>query len=90
MANTPYQTLEVITRELKKRAEAGDWETAAQIAVQLGAQLQPGRFPAATPSDRAAIEASLAHIAAITERAGPLQADIARLLQAFGPALPEK
>lgn len=85
MANTPYQNLEIIVAEIKRQAEAGEWDIAAQIAAQLGAQLQKTGLPAATSIDRDAIEAALATIASITERAVPLQADMARLLKAFGP-----
>ena len=84
MANTPYQNLEIITAEIKRQAEAGDWEMAAQIAAQLAAQLQKTGLPAATTRDREAIEAALSTIAAVTDRAVPLQADTARLLKAFG------
>lgn len=87
MANSPYQNLEIITAALKKRSEEGDWEGAAQIAAQLQAQINS--FPAATPADRSAIEAAMAHIASVTEYAGPLRDDIARLLQAFGTSPPQ-
>lgn len=89
MANSPYQNLEIITSALKKKSEEGDWEGAARIAAQLQVQISSASFPDATPADRPAIEAAMAHIASITEYAGPLREDIARLLQAFGPSPPQ-
>lgn len=88
MANSPYQNLEIITSALKKRTEEGDWEGAAQLAAQLEAQISSPSFPDATPADRSAIEAALTHIASITEYAGPLREDMARLLQAFDSSPP--
>jgi len=84
MADTPYQNLEIVAAEIKRQAEAGEWEIAAQIATRLSTQIEAAGIPPATQQDRAAIEAALASIAAITERAEPLRDDIARLLKAFG------
>ncbi|MDR3323134.1 MAG: hypothetical protein LBS89_02905 [Zoogloeaceae bacterium] len=84
-----YPALKTIIATLKNRAEAGDWEVAAQMATQVSASLSAGDFPAAQPADRAAIEESLAAIVALTERADPLREDMRRLLSAFGtPAAP--
>jgi hypothetical protein len=84
---SPYSPLNAVTAELKRLAEAGDWGRAALVATQVSAQLEARDFPAARPEDRAAIESCLANIAAVTERASPLQEDIGRLLQAFDPKL---
>jgi hypothetical protein len=92
MAVSPYQSLDRITAELKKLAEAGNWGEAAQIATQLSAQLngaEEAGFPTARPEDRDAILSSLANIAAVTERAAPLRDDIGRLLRAFDPQAPD-
>lgn len=85
MANTPYQQLALITAEIRRLAESGAWENAAAIAAKLGPHVGAGSFPDATPADREAIEAALNDIAAIAERAIPLQEDMANLLRAFGP-----
>ncbi|MCX8146481.1 MAG: hypothetical protein N3C59_09130 [Azovibrio sp.] len=90
MANGPYQNLAIIIAAIRRQAEAGAWEDAAKLAAQLGQHIGAAPpLPAATAADRNALEAALADIAAITERAGPLQEDIGRLLAAFGsPANP--
>jgi hypothetical protein len=83
---TPYQNLSLVTREIARLAEAGEWEQAALIATQANAQIQSGYLPPARESDRAAIEESLACLRAVSERAEPLRQDIAALLKAFGGA----
>lgn len=89
MANGPYQNLAIIIAAIRRQAEAGAWEDAAKLAAQLGQHIGAAPLPAATAADRNALEVALADIAAITERAGPLQEDIGRLLAAFGsPANP--
>lgn len=80
----PYENMEQILAEIARRAEARDWSSAAQAATQLEAQARQGLMPTPTEADRAALEAGLAHIAAIHELAVPLHKDIATLLKAFG------
>ncbi|MDR3351569.1 MAG: hypothetical protein LBO00_00840 [Zoogloeaceae bacterium] len=82
----PYALLREMLVQLKGCSDAGNWEAAAQIATRIAAQVEAKDFPAATTQDQALIEACLAEIAAITEKAAPLHADIGRLLRAFGPA----
>ncbi len=81
---TPFQSFALVAGEMRKHGEAGNWEKAAEIAAQMNALLHNGQLPAAQIADRAAIEAALVDIAALTERAGPLKDDIGRLLAAFG------
>ena len=81
---TPFQSFALVAGEMRKHGEAGNWEQAAEIAAQMNALLRNGQLPAAQVADRAAIEAALADIAALTERAGPLKDDVGRLLAAFG------
>ncbi|MDR2365966.1 MAG: hypothetical protein LBD68_08985 [Zoogloeaceae bacterium] len=83
-SKTPYQNLALVMREIARLAEAGEWGKAAQTAVQLNAQIQSGYLPPAQEADRAAIEESVARLAAVAERAEPLRQDIAVLLKAFG------
>lgn len=85
---TPFESLALITAEMRKHGEAGDWNMAAGIASQMNALIEGGRLPPAQAPDRAAIEAALANIAALKEHAGPLREDIGRLLVAFGEAPP--
>lgn len=80
MSTSPYPSLSSLIAEINRLATAGEWEAAARITQQL----QLMKLPAATPGDREAIEAALKNIAEITERAEPLQGDLARLLKAFG------
>ena len=89
MANSPYQNLAIITAEIRRQAEAGAWEGAARIAAQLGQHIGTAALPNATPADRIAIETALENIAAIADRAGPLQEDMGRLLRAFGAPVKE-
>jgi hypothetical protein len=81
---TPYRNLALAMREVARLAEAGEWEKAALTATRLNAQIQSGALPPAQESDRAAIEESLTHLHAVTDRAEPLHQDIATLLKAFG------
>lgn len=83
---TPYQSLALIAREMLKYGETGNWEKSAEIAAQMNSLLRSGKLPVAQAADREAIAAVLGDIAALTERAGPLKEDIARLLAAFGDA----
>ncbi|MDR2689566.1 MAG: hypothetical protein LBB76_07380 [Azoarcus sp.] len=78
-----YQTLAAHTAELKKLAEDGQWEDAAHAMSSIAASVKS--LHPARAEDRAAIERALADLTAVAERAGPLHADIARLLAAFGP-----
>lgn len=78
--NSAYQHLESLTVELKVLAEAGDWDAVAALIAGINSN----HLPRAKPEDRAAIEAALQNIAAITERAVPLRDDISRMLAAFG------
>lgn len=89
MATSPYQNLAIITAEIRRQAEIGEWDGAAGIAAQLGRHIGTATLPAATPADRVAIETALENIAAIADRAGPLQEDIGRLLRAFGAPMKE-
>lgn len=81
---TPYQSFAIIASEMRKYGEAGNWEKSAEIAAQMNTLLRSSKLPAPQAADREAIAAVLADIAALTERAGPLKEDIARLLAAFG------
>jgi hypothetical protein len=93
MSASLYLALDTVIAELKKCAEAGEWEQAAlmatRISAQLGAESGTSRFPAARAEDRAALESCLANIAAIVERAAPLREDVGRLLKAFDPKTPD-
>ncbi|MBS1189601.1 MAG: hypothetical protein H6R10_1393 [Rhodocyclaceae bacterium] len=80
MPSPAYEALQSLTVQLKSLSEAGDWDSAASLIA--GVRLE--NLPRAKPEDRAAIEAALENIAAITERAIPLRDDIARMLTAFG------
>jgi hypothetical protein len=84
--NSPYENLAAVTAEIRQRAEAGDWAGAARTARRLADLSAAGHLGPARGADRAAIEAALADIAAISARAGPLKDDIGRMLDAFGPA----
>lgn len=81
---TPFQSLALVAGEMRKHGEAGNWDKAAEIAAQMDDLLRNGQLPATQAADRAAVEAVLADIAALTERAGPLKEDMGRLLAAFG------
>jgi hypothetical protein len=78
-----YENLELILAGIVRHAEARDWSAAAQAAAQLERHVREG-LPPPLAADRAPLEASLAHIAAINELAVPLHKDIATLLKAFG------
>lgn len=80
----PYSALESLTAELRVLADANDWDAVASLI----ATIRLDRLPKARPEDRAAIEAALANIAAVTERAVPLRQDIAKMLSAFGIPTP--
>ena len=81
---TPYQSFAIIASEMRKYGEAGNWEKSAEIATQMNTLLRSDKLPVAQAADREAIAAALSDIASLTERAGPLKEDIARLLAAFG------
>ncbi|GHT82353.1 hypothetical protein AGMMS49960_00660 [Betaproteobacteria bacterium] len=83
---SPYPSLAQKTAELKKLAEAGQWEDASRLMASITAKVPS--FPAPQPADRAALESALADFKEVGERAVPLHADIAKLLAAFGPARP--
>ena len=83
---SPYENLAAVTAEIRERAEAGDWASAARAARRLADLTETGQIGPAQRADRAAIEAALADIAAISERAGPLKDDIGRMLESFGPS----
>lgn len=89
-SSSPYHSLQIVAAEIRKHVENCEWEAAAHTAAQMSQQLAAGKFPTARLDDRQAIEATLLDIAAITEKAGPLKEDIARLLKAFGPAIQSK
>ena len=84
MSRSPYENMEQILAEIARRALAREWSSAAEAAAQLEAHVKQGLTPKPTEADRAALEAGLAHIAAINELAIPLHKDIATLLKAFG------
>jgi hypothetical protein len=83
--HSPYSQLARLGAELEKHAEEGHWETMRTIIDALQSRLDTQPLPPATTADRASIADTLAHIAAITERALPLRDDIARLLKALTP-----
>lgn len=84
MSRTPYETLEFILAEIRRRAEDGDWVSAAEAFNQLHLQIQGNNLPKATAADRAALEKAKAHMDALVDRAVPLHKDMATLLKAFG------
>lgn len=86
--NASYRHIADALSELKQRANAGDWETATNISGMVNRTLRSEQFPPATPEDRTLLEQSLADIADVLERAGPLHQDIATLLAAFNPPPP--
>ncbi|MDR2166052.1 MAG: hypothetical protein LBO79_10660 [Zoogloeaceae bacterium] len=89
MSASVYQAIADALSRLKQHADAGEWEEAARVSGEVDLALGSARFPAARPEDRALIEGSLADIACVLERAGPLHADIGQLLAAFdNPATP--
>ncbi|MDR2637137.1 MAG: hypothetical protein LBB55_02250 [Zoogloeaceae bacterium] len=84
MSRTPFENLAFILAEIRKSAEAGNWETAARTFAQLAEQIEAGRMPPASEADRAAIESCQAHLESLSERATALHKDIGTLLKAFG------
>lgn len=85
MKPSPYQTLRAEIEEIRTLAEAGNWDAAALLASQLHLDA----LPAATPADRATIEAALIAVASISERAETLHGQTARLLAAFSKPKPK-
>lgn len=78
--NTPTPSdLATLIHGIKQSGEQGAWQEAAELSDKLQALIrtQP------VINDRQALEAMLADIAAILERAEPLQHDLQRLLKAF-------
>ncbi|MCL2020561.1 MAG: hypothetical protein FWG81_00260 [Betaproteobacteria bacterium] len=84
MSRSPYETLEFILAEIRRRAEEGDWVSAAEAFDQLYAQIQSGNIPEATAADLASLERAREHLDSLAERAIALHKDMAVLLKAFG------
>ncbi|MDR2678935.1 MAG: hypothetical protein LBB51_05800 [Zoogloeaceae bacterium] len=82
-ASGAYARIAEALAEVRRLGEAGDWGAAEVIAGKVDVALRQAGFPAAQPGDRGAIAQGLAEIAEISERAGVLHGDIARLLAAF-------
>lgn len=76
---SPYESIEAATVELRRLASENDWQAVARLADRLRAT-GPAK---ATANDRAAIEAALANIGEVEEKAEYLRNDLARLLKAF-------
>jgi hypothetical protein len=83
MSRTPYETLEFVLAEIRRRAEAEDWVSAAEAFDQLHLQIQSGNIPKATAADLVALQRAKVHLDSISDRATPLHKDIAALLKAF-------
>lgn len=71
--------LAALIHGIKENAEQGAWQEAAALSDKLQALIRTQPIL----NDRQALEAMLADIAAILERAEPLQQDLQRLLKAF-------